>query len=534
LRQRRDRSTAEWRGARGILSALPVISEEECLKVLVSGGSGVIGTATVKELIGRGHQVRLLSRGAYEASREWAKSVEPFAGDVGDASSLHGAAAGCAAVIHVTGVIEESPPEVTFERINVGGTENIIREAERAGARRLIYVSSLGAERGRSDYHRSKLKAEELVRASRTAWTVVRVGAVMGTGDETVSVLLRMVRMLPIVPVIGTGNQPFQPIWHEDVGWALAECLERADVSGTTLRIAGPDVVTVREVLDVFKAVTDRSPLRVPLPSFLARAGSAVADAVGIDLPVSAATVQMLLEGNYLQEGESNDLIHRLGARPVPTRNRLVELVDDLPEQTPDEGVGRLQRRRFQIDIAGSSLSAQELLRRFADQFAEIAPFEAVAEPGAPTRLEENATLTLELPARGHVQVRVESIDEESVTLATIEGHPLAGIVRFRCRDRADGAIRFTIDVVERPASRIDQISMALIGTAAQARTWKQTAENLARSAGGHAPEGVAEESWDLSDESAEPLEEWITRLVQRRRRNENGPPAGDAASERR
>jgi NADH dehydrogenase len=347
----------------------------------------------------------------------------------------------------------------------------------------------------------------------------------MGTGDETVSVLLRMVRMLPAVPMIGDGGQPFQPVWHEDVAWALAECLERSDVAGELLRIAGPDVVTVREVLDLFCEVTDRSPVRVPLPSLVARAGTALASAVGVAAPVSAATVQMLLEGSYLREGESNDLTARLGARPVGTRERLVQLVDDLPEQTPDEGVGKLQRRRFCTDIVDSGTDAAGLFSQFTSRFAEIVPFEAAAEPGAPTRLEENATLTLELPARGHVQVRVESITDDTVTLATVAGHPLAGIVRFRFRDLEDGAVRFTIDVAERPASRFDQITMALIGTAAQTRTWKQTAANVAEKSGGRARDGVEEESWELDDESAEALESWITELIQRRRRETDNRP---------
>src|SRR5690606_7639285 len=99
----------------------------------------------------------------------------------------------------------------------------------------------------------------------------------------------------------------------------------------------------------------------------------------------SSATVQMLLEGNYLRDGEHNDLTVRLGARPVPTRNRLIELVDDLPEQTPEDGVGSLQRRRFHIDISGSTHDAAAMLDLFADQFADIAPFDAAAEPGTPT-----------------------------------------------------------------------------------------------------------------------------------------------------
>jgi NADH dehydrogenase len=151
-----------------------------------------------------------------------------------------------------------------------------------------------------------------------------------------------------------------------------------------------------------------------------------------------------------------------------------------------------------------------------------------VAEPGALSTLEQDATLTFELPARGHVQVRVEMIDEQSVTLATVEGHPLAGIVRFRFDDRGNDVIRFTIDVSERPATRFDQVAMALIGTAAQTRTWKQTAEKVAVDAGASSPGEVSDESWDLDDEDAEPLEEWARDLIRRRRQRENAATKPD------
>src|SRR5690606_30133627 len=198
--------------------------------VLVTGGTGVVGTSTVTELLRRGHSVRLLSRGADEAHGEWERPVESFPANIGDADRVRGAADGCGAVIHITGIAEESPPERTFERINVGGTRNIVDEAARASVRRFIFISSLGAERGRSEYHRSKIRAEQIDRRFRGSWTVATVAAVIGPADETVSVLLRMIRMLPVVPVIGRGNQPFQPVWHEDIARALAECLTRSDV----------------------------------------------------------------------------------------------------------------------------------------------------------------------------------------------------------------------------------------------------------------------------------------------------------------
>ncbi|HSJ07753.1 MAG TPA: NAD-dependent epimerase/dehydratase family protein [Longimicrobiales bacterium] len=491
------------------------------MRVLVTGGTGVVGRAVIAELRGRGHEIRILSRGAADAAEAWDGRVEGWTGDVGDADSVAGAAAGCSAVVHIAGIVDEAPPLATFERINVTGTRNVVAEAERAGVDRVVFISSLGAEHGESGYHASKLEGEALVRGFRGTWTILRTGAVAGPGDETVSVVLRLIRTLPAVPVIDGGDQPFQPVWHEDLAWAVAECLERGDLAGATLRIAGEDVLTVDELIDLFAAVTDRSPVRIPLPAALAKAGSTLAAVFGIETPVSSATVQMLLEGNVIREGEANDLTGRLGFRPEPMRSRLVQLVDELPEQTPDEGVGRLQRRRFRIAIHGAGLDAEALCTDFRENFAEIVAFDAAAEPGAATRLDEGSTLTLDLPARGHVQVRVEDASPESVTLATLEGHPLAGIVRFSFDDM-DDTVRFTINVVERPASRIDQVAMALGGSAAQKRTWIATAEAVCKRTGGHAPDGVAEESWSLGDDEAEPLEDWAVELVRRRERRDN------------
>jgi uncharacterized protein YbjT (DUF2867 family) len=494
------------------------------VKILVTGGTGVIGRATITELLRRGHAVRLLSRGAEEDAGSWNGGVEPFAGDVADATGIIGAADGCDAAVHIVGIVEESPPDVTFQRINIDGTANILREAERAGASRFIFISSLGTERGSSDYQQSKLAAEQMVHGFRGAWTILRTGAVVGPRDETVSVLLRMVRTLPAVPVIDDGDQPFQPVWHEDLAWAIGECLERDGLAGQALRIAGDDVLTVNEVLDLFSNVTDRSPLRVPLPSLLARVGTSLAGALGVETPVSAATIQMLIEGNIIRDGEANDLIQRLGFRPEPMRTRLVQLADDMPEQTPEDGVGELQRRRFRVNILDSPMDAAALMREFCARFDEIVPFEAAAEPGAPTTLRDGATLTLQLPLRGNVQVRVEQVTDRAITLATLEGHPLAGIVRFIFADRGPGRVTFTIDVVERPASRVDQLSMMLGGSIAQKRTWTRTVSNVCDLAGGRAdPDGVTEESWSLDDEEAEPLEAWIRELVQQRDRRSSG-----------
>ena len=123
------------------------------MHVMITGGSGVIGAGLIPELLARGHQVRLLARGADLAAREWPEGVTAFAADVTEAEQLKGAADGCDAVVHVTGIVAETLPDLTFERVNVAGTANVLSEASRAGRPAFVYISSLGAERGASEYH---------------------------------------------------------------------------------------------------------------------------------------------------------------------------------------------------------------------------------------------------------------------------------------------------------------------------------------------------------------------------------------------
>src|SRR5689334_2373697 len=109
------------------------------MKILITGGSGVIGGSVVEHLIAGGHSVRLLSRHATEDVKQW-RGVEPFNGDVSEAATISGAARGCQAVVHIAGIVAENPPEATFESVNVGGTRNIVDEASRSGARRFILM----------------------------------------------------------------------------------------------------------------------------------------------------------------------------------------------------------------------------------------------------------------------------------------------------------------------------------------------------------------------------------------------------------
>jgi NADH dehydrogenase len=492
------------------------------MKVLVTGGTGVVGVGTVTALVRNGHEVRLVSRHAERDAQRWPEGVEDWPGDVADPESIRGAADGCDAVAHLVAVVDESPPETTFDRVNVRGTRNVVREAERAGVRKLLFVSSLGCDRGSSPYHQSKRAGEKIVRDFDGDWVIVRPGSVYGPGDDQISLLLKMVRTLPAIPVIGGGDDAFQPIWHEDLAEALVRALERDDLARETLEVAGPDVTSQSELIDRLSKITARDPVRIPLPDFLARAGMRALGVVGIDVPFSDSQLAMLREGNVIADPAANALTERLGVTPTPLDRGLELLADAQEELHPEEGVGPLVRKRFWADIERSKRGPDELFEYFRTHLNELTPgfVEIGAEPGTPDVVEEGATLTLSLPLRGHVQVRVAEAADRRITLLTLEGHPLAGAVRFLF-DHHGADVRFEIQLYDRAANVIDFVAMRTVGDFIQNRTWHDVVENVIRASGGEARDGVKSESGSLSDEEAGVIESWLDAVMMRLKREE-------------
>lgn len=500
------------------------------MRVLVTGGTGVIGKAAVDRLLEAGFTVRLLSRHAERDARQWQAGVEPRDGDVGSDEAVNGAAEGCDAVLHVAGIVSESPPEITFDNINVEGTRRLCREAKRAGVRRFVYVSSLGAERGQSAYHRSKRAAEEIVRAEAPpGWLIVRPGNVYGPGDEAISLMLKMVRALPVVPVIGKGDQCFQPVWHEDLALALARAVERDKPSETALDLSGNDVTTTSELIGLLERLTAKRTIHLPIPEALARLGADAAEAVGVDLRFTSDQITMLTEENRIPPGGVNALTDTFGVTPLTLAEGLGRLVDTLPERLPTEGTGALERNRYWADIHGSEHAAGELFEIFRREFRQLAPdglMEVGAEPGSSEELHEGNTLTLSLPLRGNIQVRVAEIEDNTATCITLQGHPLSGAIRFDIEEQPGGVVRFEVRSFTRASDLVDLIAMRTFGKLAQRSTWRTVVEAMVERSGGRAPDGVQDESVTLKDADAHEVEEWVEEVVMRKRRRDSPDPA--------
>lgn len=482
------------------------------MKVLVTGGSGVIGRQAVAALLEKGHEVRMLSRHADRDAGHWDERVEPWEGDVATPDSLAGASRGCDAVLHIAGIATENPPEMTFEKINVRGTTNMLTEAYSGGVRRFVMISSLGADRGESDYHKSKLEAENLVRGMDGNWTIVRPGNVYGPGDEVISTLLRIVRTFPAVPVIGGGDQPFQPVWCGDLGKFLVRVLERDDLGGRILEATGTEVTNLNDVIDRISRLTGRSPVKLPVPGFLAEFGVKLADILGIELPADENKLTMLRESRPLPP-EENALVTEFDGPVTGVDEGLRKLIESLPEQQPSEGVGPFHEKRFFADISGSPLPAKQLFDHLRRNCTELIPitFENGSEGVA--AIEEGQNLTASLPGRGQIQMRIVELTPVSMTFSTLEGHPLAGVVRFGCEENG-ATTRFEVLVNERAAGIADAVAMETVGGLLQDSNWVELVERMVGASRGTAVDGVQQESRTLEGEEAKAAEQRVEEML--------------------
>jgi uncharacterized protein YbjT (DUF2867 family) len=239
-------------------------------EVFVTGATGFVGHAVLQRLCADGHVVRCLVRHGSEKRLHGFGAIARIEGDVLVRRGLEEGMAGCDAVIHLVGIIRERPAAgMTFERVHVEGTRNVLDAARAAGVQRYLHMSALGTRpAAASRYHRTKWAAEEAVRASGLPWTIFRPSIIYGRGDGFVSMLASMVRRTPAVPVIGSGRQRLQPVAVEQVARGFVGALERPATIKQIYEVGGPEPVTMLELLDLIGRALGRRRVRkvhVPL-----------------------------------------------------------------------------------------------------------------------------------------------------------------------------------------------------------------------------------------------------------------------------
>jgi NADH dehydrogenase len=266
--------------------------------VAVTGATGFVGSQVVERLLRRDHEVRILTRNPERAGWLRDRGVEVVAGGVESQSPLRALVAGAGAVVHLVGIIVEVSGQ-TFERVHVSGTRNVLGAAREAGVPRLVHLSALGArpDREATAYHRTKAAAEELVRTSRVSHAILRPSLIAGQGSPPLRMMVDMLRLSPVVPVIGDGRYQMQPVAIEDVAEVVAVAVEKPDIRGT-FDVAGLDALTYHEMLDLFERALGVKRRRVPVPVGMVRFAAYAGTALPNLNPITPDQLTMLIEGN--------------------------------------------------------------------------------------------------------------------------------------------------------------------------------------------------------------------------------------------
>lgn len=301
-------------------------------RFFVAGGTGFIGSHLVKALSERRVPCRCLVRSPHKATLCALEGMEAAQGDITDRESIRGKLDGCDVVVHLVGIIEEKGG-MTFRSVHVRGTENLMDEARKAGVKHIFFQSALGASLSSPAlYNRTKAEAEEIVRSLGIPCTIFRPSLVVGEGDGFTERIRELIRLGPVIPVPGSGNARFQPLYVED--WvscflkAFPEGAVTAEQGCRLFEFGGPEQLTYNEIiLQLMEAMGVNKPL-IHIPMGLIRAGlpllglsKGIAGIFGKRIPPVSREQLILLQRDNICDRDSVE--RQFGFAPIAYREAL-------------------------------------------------------------------------------------------------------------------------------------------------------------------------------------------------------------------
>lgn len=235
------------------------------MAILITGASGFVGRALVRELRARGAFLRCVV-GPTARSLPVGEGVQVLRRDLGSAEGLAPLLSGVETVIHLAGASDGFDP-ARVARINYGSTLNLVEAAAAVGVKRFMLLSLLGSAPEKSAPHLcSKWLAQETVRRSGLGFTIIASSLLMGAGDRFLTPLLGKIRSASLVPVPGAGRVRLQPVWVGDAVTALLHCLEDPTSAGRSYVLCGPEALSFRELLGRLMAWAKRRRVLLPVP----------------------------------------------------------------------------------------------------------------------------------------------------------------------------------------------------------------------------------------------------------------------------
>ncbi|MFM9862854.1 MAG: complex I NDUFA9 subunit family protein [Micropepsaceae bacterium] len=242
--------------------------------VTVIGGTGFLGRQIVRRLAKDGYRIRVTSRKPTRAYDMMplgnVGQIALVKADIRNDADIAAAVAGAKIVVNLVGILREGGGR-TFEDLHADGAGTVARAAAKAGAERLIQISSIGADpKARANYARTKGEGEAQVREAFPGATIMRPSIVFGPGDGFFNMFAGTLRMAKLAfPLFGGGKTKFQPVFVGDVADAVANALAGEGTKGRTYELGGPAVYSLKDLLAFIATTIERKRAFFGMPFFL-------------------------------------------------------------------------------------------------------------------------------------------------------------------------------------------------------------------------------------------------------------------------
>ncbi|MDD3082224.1 MAG: NAD-dependent epimerase/dehydratase family protein [Desulfobacterales bacterium] len=292
------------------------------MRILVTGATGAVGPRVVSALVESGFRVRTFSLNAPPPGR-WPEGVDTRTGDVTDSVAVESAMQGVDAVIHMAARLHIANPLPglcsSYERINVGGTSNVVEAARQAGVGRLVFLSTIsvyGASAGSvltedstplpdSLYAQTKLDAERMILAATCSngtplGTVLRLGAVYGAGIKGNYRRLLLALAKGRFVSIGPGTNRRTLVYDRDVARAILLALRHTDAAGGVFNVTDGQFHSMKAIIETLCNALGRRPPRLTLPAGPVRGLAGfledAAQVLGLHSPIMRSTIDKCTE----------------------------------------------------------------------------------------------------------------------------------------------------------------------------------------------------------------------------------------------
>ncbi|WGS23085.1 MULTISPECIES: complex I NDUFA9 subunit family protein [unclassified Bradyrhizobium] len=244
-------------------------------RVTVFGGTGFVGRRVVRHLSDFTVTVRIASR---HPARVDGDNAERVIADAHDERSVEAAVMGADGVVNAISLYAERGGD-TFHSVHVEAAARIARVARRAGTKRFVHLSGIGADpASRSPYIRNRGEGEAAVQAAFPGAVVIRSAVMFAADDAFLTTILGLLRTLPAYPLFGDGRTRLQPVYVDDVAAAIAQVLRQTQRPYPIYELAGPRVYSYEELLRTIARAAELRPVLVRIPFALWNAAACLAE----------------------------------------------------------------------------------------------------------------------------------------------------------------------------------------------------------------------------------------------------------------